>query len=281
MSSPAPRDAIAAVLPVHNLGEKAGPYFTKWMAGLAKLGREFTLIIVDDGSTDGTATAAELLVIDNPNVKLLRHETPKGFGACLRTALPEATHPLLLYAAADYPYEPADVRKLLDVFGMEDEYTKLKVRVVNGCRCGRPKPAFWDFTGRIVRGTFRYRLGNPLEPYPGWLGFRNHAYAWISWAVFGDPFVDPNSGLKLFDRTLFDRFVIQSHGDFVHTEIVGKATFLTTLMSEVPLTPKSDPIPRSHFGKDLWKVYKHPKFVHPDPPPVTPTPEPAPPLAPA
>ncbi len=280
MPTPAPRDAITAVLPVHNLGDKAGPYLTKWADGLAKLGRDFTLLVVDDGSTDGTVTAAESLAAGNSNIRLLRHDAPKGIGACLRTAIPEATHPLFLYAAADYPYEPADVRKMLDVYGMEDEYTKLKVRVVNGCRCGLPKPTVWDFIGLFVRKFFRYFLGNPLDPYPGWLGFRNHAYAWFAWLVFGDPFVDPNSGLKLFDRTLLDRFPIQSTGDFVHTEIVGKATFLTTLMSEVPLTPKTDPIPRCHLGKDLWKVYKHPKFVHPETAAANVT-EPVPPFAPA
>lgn len=280
MSSPAPREAISAVLPVGNLGGNAGPYFAKWVDGLSKLGRDIALLVVDDGSTDGTAAVAETLAAANPKVKLLRHDTPKGFGACLRTALPEATHPILLYVATDYPYDPADVRKMLDVYGTEDEYAKLTVRVVNGCRCGRPKPAFWDSSGRVVRGLFRYLLGNPLDPYPGWLGFRNHAYAWFAWAVFGDPFVDPNSGLKLFDRTLLDRYPIQSDGDFVHTELVGKATFLTTLMSEIALTPKSDPIPRCHYGKDLWTVYARPKFVHPEPPAV-PVPEPALPLAPA
>jgi hypothetical protein len=163
---------------------------------------------------------------------------------------------------------------------MEDEYTKLKVRVVNGCRCGIPKPAFWNYTGRFVRGFFRYFLGNPLDPYPGWLGFRNHANAWFAWAVFGDPFVDPSSGFKLFDRTLLDRFPIQSDGDFVHTEIVGKSTFLTTLMSEVPLTPKLDPVPAYRYGKDLWTVYKNPAFHH-GVPAAPPIPESALPFAPA
>jgi len=265
MSSPTPRDPLTAVLPVHNLGDRAGRYFAKWLTGLAQLGREFSLLIVDDGSTDGTTAAAEAVVAANPNAKLLRHETPRGFGACLRTALPEATHPLLLYAAADYPYEPGDVRKLLEVYGTADEFTGLTVRVVNGCRGGRPKPVVWDFTGWSVRVLCRYVLGNPVDPYPGWLDFRNHAYAWVAWLVFGDPFVDPHSGLKLFDRTLLDRFPIQSDGDFVHTELVGKATFLTTLMSEVPLAPKPDPIPRCRVWKDLWAVYKRPKFVHSEP----------------
>lgn len=280
MASPAPRDPLAVVLPVRNLGDRAGGYFAKWVEGLAKLGRPFTLLIVDDVSTDATAARAESLAAADPRVRLLRRESAGGFGACLKTALPDATHPLLLYVAADYPYEPADVRKVLEVYGKEDEYTKLTVRVVNGCRCGRPKPPAWSFPGRIVRTVSRYVLGNPLEPLPGWLGLGNHLYSWFAWIVFGDPFIDPNSGFKLFDRTLFDRFVIQSDGDFVHTELVGKATFLTTLMSEVPLTPKPDPIPSCRFGKDLGQVYRHPKFVHPEPQP-DPVPEPAPPPAPA
>jgi glycosyltransferase involved in cell wall biosynthesis len=265
MASPASRDPITAVLPVRNLGDAAGKYFAKWLTGLAHLGREFSLVIVDDGSTDSTAAAAQAVAAANPNATIVRHDSPQGFGACIRTALPHATHPLLLYAATDYPYEPGDVRKLLDVFGTADEYSGLTVRVVNGCRAGRPKPAPWALGGRLVRGLCRYVLGNPVEPYPGWLGFKNHAYAWVAWLVFGDPFVDPNSGLKLFDRALLDRFPIQSDGNFVHTELVGKVTFLTTLMSEVSLTPKPDPVPTYRMGRDLWTVYRKPKFVHPEP----------------
>jgi glycosyltransferase involved in cell wall biosynthesis len=275
MASAASRNPIAAVLPVRNLGAGTDRYITKWLTGLAHLGREFSLLIVDDGSTDGTAVAAETVAATNPTVKLFRHDSPKGFGACLRTAMPHATHPLLLYVAADYPYEPADVRKQLEAYGTADEYTGLTVRVVNGCRAGRPKPAVWAAAGRLVRGVCRYVLGNPVEPYPGWLGFRTHTYAWFAWLVFGDPFIDPNCGLKLFDRALLDRFPIQSDGDFVHTELVGKATFLTTLMSEVPLAPKPDPVPTCRMGRDLWTVYRKPKFMHPEPV-VTTTPEPVP-----
>jgi glycosyltransferase involved in cell wall biosynthesis len=276
-----PRDPFTLVLPVRNLGDRAGSYLAKWADGAAKLGRDFTLLIVDDGSTDGTSTAAETFATSRPNIQLLRHETSQGNGACLRTALPHATHPLFAYATADYPYEPADLRKLLDAYGTKDEYTEFTVKVVNGCRSGRPAPAGWAFLGRLTRGFCKYILGNPVEPYPGWLGAQNHAYAWFAWLALGDPFIDPHSGFKLFDRRLFERFPVQSNGDFVHTEIVAKSTFLTTLMTEVPLTPKPDPIPAVTFGKDLGRVYRHPKFTHPEPTPIPPPVEPVPPLAPA
>jgi hypothetical protein len=61
--------------------------------------------------------------------------------------------------------------------------------------------------------------------------------------VYGVPLADVNSCFKLFRTDFLKRFPIQSDGDFVHTELVAKATFLTSIMDEVPLTPRPDPIP--------------------------------------
>ena len=57
------------------------------------------------------------------------------------------------------------------------------------------------------------------------------------------PLADVNSCFKLFRTSFLKRFPIQSDGDFVHTELVAKATFLTSIMDEVALTPKPDAVP--------------------------------------
>src|SRR4030095_5670994 len=65
------------------------------------------------------------------------------------------------------------------------------------------------------------------------------------------------------DRTCFlRRFPIQSDGDFVHTELVAKATFLTSIMDEVPLTPKPDPVPPlGPTAEDSRRVFRDPEFT--------------------
>ena len=84
---------------------------------------------------------------------------------------------------------------------------------------------------------------NDPPPWHGGAAFRHRLRArWI----YGVPLADVNSCFKLFRTAFLKRFPIQSDGDFVHTELVAKATFLTSIMDEVPLTPKPDASDTGH-----------------------------------
>jgi hypothetical protein len=221
---------------------------------------------VDDGSTDGSAAKADDLAAKRKHLRVLEHDAPRGFGACLRTALAESAHPLFFYTALDYPYTPHDLAKLLTRIDHTDELMHRKLDLVSGCRTGRPVPEFWRWLGRGFRLFCRVALGLHLEPLPGWLGFREHARSWLAWVLFGVPMTDPNAAFKLFRRSMLDRFPIQSDGDFVHVELIAKGTFLTCLMDELPLTPRPDPIPAASWA-DLGTVLRNAQF-HPPPEPV-------------
>ena len=102
-------DAITIVVPTRNQAAVLPEFLAKWDAYLPTLGRELTCLLVDDGSTDGT----QGIGANFPAWQVLSHATPQGFGACLRTALPHAPTPLIFVASPNYPYEPADLAKLL------------------------------------------------------------------------------------------------------------------------------------------------------------------------
>ena len=80
--------------------------------------------------------------------------------------------------------------------------------------------------------------------------------------VYGVPLTDPNCAFKLYRKAIFDKFPIQSNGDFVHVEIVAKCTFLTSIIDEVVLTPKPDPIPATDWS-DSGEIFRNPKFFTP------------------
>lgn len=267
-------ESVSVVIPVHNAAAVIDKAVSVWLDALGRIGRGFELILVDDGSTDGTSEKAEPITTRRPDVRLLRHETRRGYGACLRTALAESRHPLVFYTALDYPYTPSDLSKLLERVGREEVVNDrvFRVLVVSGCRTGRPVPGFWRSVGWVYRAFMRFALGNPVAPVPSWLGFREHIRGWIAWLVCGNPLEDVGSAFKLIHRDVFDRFPIQSDGDFVHAEVIAKATFTTCMMDEVQLTPNSAEIPPSRW-REFWVLLRNAKFTPPPSPAPAPVPE--------
>ena len=69
------------------------------------------VIIVDDGSTDGTRDVLE--AIGDPRVRVIFHETNQGKGAALHTGFRHATADFVGVQDADLEYDPADLARLL------------------------------------------------------------------------------------------------------------------------------------------------------------------------
>jgi dolichol-phosphate hexosyltransferase len=143
MSSNGPRGAmlLTIIMPVFN--ERATVERALREVLDADLPLDVELIVVDDGSTDGTR---ELLAETEwpDNVRLLEHERNRGKGAAIRTALPHAAGRYTAIFDADLEYEPADLRKLLAP--LQDG----TARAVFGVR------AFDGFTSH----SFLYVMGN-------------------------------------------------------------------------------------------------------------------------
>jgi glycosyltransferase involved in cell wall biosynthesis len=71
------------------------------------------LVVVDDGSSDGTWQAIAPLADADARIKALRHEANLGKGAALRTAFANATSPIVLVQDADREYDPSDYPALI------------------------------------------------------------------------------------------------------------------------------------------------------------------------
>lgn len=78
------------------------------------------LVIVDDGSTDGTSEQLRELAAADSRINLIAHERNAGKGEAVKTAIREANGTYAAIMDADLEYEPSDIGKLLEPI-LEDE----------------------------------------------------------------------------------------------------------------------------------------------------------------
>lgn len=210
------------LLPFHNQAAALTGIVDNWLRVLDKLGRSFQFILIDDGSIDGGGE----LAARNRRVVLLRHEQCQGTGAAWRTGLAAVEHPLVLVTACDYPYSPADIKKLLEAIDSAD--------IACGCRTD-PMPPALRTASQVYRTAARVLFGLPLEPRPSWQGWRAWWKSTRDRWKYGVHVLDAGCAYKLVRKSMLDRIVIQSDGEFAHTELLAKANFLGALIAEVPI----------------------------------------------
>jgi glycosyltransferase involved in cell wall biosynthesis len=103
------------LIPAFNEEEFLPTLLERVLAAPLPDGVEREVIVVDDGSTDGTADAALAAARRAPDtIRVLRHERNRGKGAAIRTALAEARGEFALIQDADLEYDPRDYPRLLE-----------------------------------------------------------------------------------------------------------------------------------------------------------------------
>ncbi len=101
---------LSILMPVYNERERVEQAIAELLA--TKLPAEFELIVVDDGSTDGTREILRGGAWDD-RVRLLEHPANRGKGAAVRSALAQARGELAAVFDADLEYDPADLAVLM------------------------------------------------------------------------------------------------------------------------------------------------------------------------
>ena len=153
---------------------------------------EKEIIVVDDGSTDGTA--ALLDAMKPAGVEVIRHPRNLGKGAAVRTALARARGDIVVVQDADLEYDPADYPRLIAPILRGD------TDVVYGSR----------IKGHTRRGYLRYYLGGRM-------------LSWFTNLLYGTQLSDVPTGYKVFKIQALRDMRLETDGFGFCAEVTAKA----------------------------------------------------------
>lgn len=166
------------------------------------------IVIVDDGSTDGTRENLQAILLaktNNNNVTVVFHEKNCGKGAAIRTALRYARGEYILIQDSDLEYDPQDYPALLRPL------EKHEANVVYGVRPDRPQRGLGFFLG----AKFLTHLTNLL---------------------YGAGIHDEATCYKVFRRSLISQIDLQCRRFEFCPEVTAKLCRMGEKIAEVPIT---------------------------------------------
>ena len=210
MTAPSPEAAdvpryklLSVIVPVYNEHNTVGEIVRRMR--LVDLSIDLEIVVVDDGSVDGTDKV--LAAIEDSTVRVVRHPANRGKGAAVRTGVAAARGDLVLFQDADLEYDPQDWPRLL-------------APVLLG-------------RARVVYGS-RYIGERETMTIPHWLGDRSLAL--LTTLLFNATVSDVETGYKLIDRVLLESLNLEAEGFDFEPEITAKLLRRHERIYEVPIT---------------------------------------------
>ncbi len=158
------------------------------------------IIVVDDGSTDGTLSILTNLQKKHKGFILLHHEENTGKGSAIRTAIGKATGEYILIQDADSEYNPQEIKKLL--LPVQEE----RAAVVYGTRLKR-LPNFRKDERTVT--FFSHYLGNK-------------SLSLLTSILFGQWITDMETGYKLFPKRVALQLSLKAKSFEFEPEITAK-----------------------------------------------------------
>ncbi|MHB8507639.1 MAG: glycosyltransferase family 2 protein [Candidatus Dormibacteria bacterium] len=146
--------SLSYFFPAYNEEGNLAPMVDRALEVLPRFAADFEVIIVDDGSRDGTEGEGRALAAIHPEVRYIRHPENRGYGEAVRTGLTSATRDTVLYTDGDQQFDLAELDRLWPRLDSVD--------VVAGYRIKRADPAHrlfiaWTYN-RVLRVLFGLRV---------------------------------------------------------------------------------------------------------------------------
>ena len=194
---------LSVVIPVYN----EAATIDEIVARVRAVGMTKEILVVDDGSTDGTRQRLERIASAG-DVKVLWHDRNQGKGAALRSGFAAATGDIVVVQDADLEYDPRDYGALLE--------------------------PILDGRADVVYGS-RF-LGGPHRVLFFWHYVGNLALTLLSNALSNLNLTDMETGYKAFRRAILDDLTLRSNRFGFEPEFTVKIARRRLRVYEVPIS---------------------------------------------
>lgn len=110
-------DFLSCFFPAFNEEENIALALDEALATLPRFAERFEILVVDDGSSDSTASIVSTYAEQHPEVRLVAHQTNLGYGHALRTGFESSKGDAVFFTDADRQFRLEEIERLLEQFG--------------------------------------------------------------------------------------------------------------------------------------------------------------------
>ncbi|MFH0874131.1 MAG: glycosyltransferase family 2 protein [Candidatus Komeilibacteria bacterium] len=221
------RPSISVFFPCYNDKGTIGSLVIDAKGVLDKLTDEYEIIVIDDGSTDGSRDFLRELQSQYQMLRLVFHDHNRGYGAAIQSGIAAATKDLVFYTDGDGQY---DVKELPLLYAaLTDD-----IDIVNGFKIKRNDPWYRLIIGKI--------------------------YHFFVSLMFGLKIRDVDCDFRLMRRKIFDVVKLESHTGTVCVELVKRIQDAGFRFAEVGVSHYHRIYGQSQFfnfprvARSLWQL---------------------------
>lgn len=183
-------ESISAFFPCYNDAGSIGNVVEKAIKTLKKITPNYEVIVVDDGSSDGSQEILVKLKKKHKNLRLIFHASNRGYGGALRSGFDNAKKELVFYTDGDGQYDINELKNLASLMTEDVDF-------VNGIKIFR-KDAFI----RILAGNLY-----------------NFVMRWVFWL----PVFDVDCDFRLIRRKIIKKIKLRCSSGAICVELVKKS----------------------------------------------------------
>ena len=216
--------SVGIIIPAHNEEE----VISKTLGAFEEeLGSDYEFIVVNDYSTDATASIVKNLARVYPNLRLIDNDGEKGFASALQKGFSVSLSDFVVPVMADLCDEPKAIKKMQEII-REGFDVVVGSRYMEGAN---------KIGGPLLQSLFSRFVGRSLK------------------AMIGIPTSDVNNSFKCFRREILNNIRLKSSGFEVSMELALKAYFAGYKIAEIPTTWRGRYLGKSKFY--LFKAAPH------------------------